>query len=270
MKKVEFKVRFDGTTEGFATHRLSLAAFKVVLPRLIDAIQFTAEVAGRQGEIDGADVVKTGQIGKSIDLEIDSISGGSVTLNCILTVMAGAVVPSDLPERTAKTFIGFLQASELPIPSGNAAVSKYLISLPAGVTTQDYQALADGVEFAAYKIETKREVAAPVLPTPRMVTFTATIYGNVYRKTRERVILTTEHGKKYTCRATPEMVNKAVALREDKVTATLLLRPDVGNATVATLVALRAASEPLRVPSVEERNAHLFKKWAGALELLAE
>lgn len=270
MKTVEFRVRFDGTTGGLPTHRLSMSAFKTTLPNLIDAIQMSAELAGR-GEPDGSKPVRVGPIGRSVDLELVSVSDGCVTLNYLVTVAPDAIgsMADDLPERTALAFISELRAAGRTERPRNRAVSRYLKSLPAGVTSQDYRASADGVEFASLQIGGHR-AAAPASPAPRLLTVTATILGTVFRPKHERVTLTLDGGRKVTCRATAEVVERALTLRADKVTASILTTPDAKGADRVDLVTLRPAAEPLQAPSVAERDAYLFRKWSGALARLAE
>lgn len=270
MKKVEFQVRFDGTTEGLPTHRLSMAAFKTTLSNLIEAIQMSAELASR-GVSEGLKTVRIGPVGRSVDLQLASVTDGCVTLNYLVTVTPDTLDPGadDLPERTVQTFIGDLRAAGGPEGTRNRAASRYLNSLPAGVTSQDYRASADGVELAALRIVGSRHLP-PVIVSPRLRTVTATILGTVFRPKHERVTLTLDGVKKLTCRATPAVVEQALALRGDKVTATVLFAPDAKGPDHVDLVTLRPAAEPLTAPGVAERDAYLFAKWAGALARLAE
>lgn len=270
MKTVEFQVRFDGTTEGLPTHRLSMAAFKTALPNLIEAVQMSAELASR-GESENSKAVRVGPVGRSVDLQLTSITDGCVTLNYVVTVTPDAADPraDDLPERTVRTFLGDLRAAGGTEGTRNRAAARYLKSLPAGVTSQDYRASADGVELASLQIAGSRALP-PAALSPRLRTVTATIHGVVFRPKHERVTLTLAGGKKLTCRATAGVVERALTLRGGEVTATVLTTPDAGGSHRVDLVSLRPAAEPLKPPSVAERDAYLFAKWAGALARLAE
>ena len=98
---------------------------------------------------------------------------------------------------------------------------------------------------------------------PRLVEFVGTIVS--VRFDKPKIVIRDASDEEHICKATRELVDRAVDLRQELVAVKMLIRPDMKR-----LLILRDASQPESIPNPTERDRHLFEKWDGTLRKLAE
>lgn len=273
MSVVEFEVLFDGNVGGVESHRLSLSAFKDSLPKLLDAIRQAGERAAvadphsfRGGRI--------GPVGRSLDLQIEEIGGGSLRLKFVVsligavgTVGAAAEI-NTLPQRAVAALVREIdQEVKNPGGSGNKKVQEYLDALPGALSTQSYNAVVDG-EVVATTTITRDDLVMRERAVPSMRTVNGRVSSVTFTRGKERVTLVSDGGEKYICHATRDMVDLALLFRDEVVVATIVFDPD--NRNLKNLVMLRGLHQPDQPMTADERWDHIRTKWGGVLKRLAE
>lgn len=270
MSVAEFVVVFDGKVGGVQSHRLSIATFKDTLPKLLDAIRWSAErVVGGEGTATGRN--RVGSVGRSLDLEMEEISGGSLKLKFVVSLIGAVGVASELeslPQRAVSALVKEIDLeAKAPGGSGNKRVQDYLASLPDGLSRQDYDAVIDGEVVASTTI-TREQLGERERAIPRMRTVNGRVFSVTTLRSKERVTILAEGGEKFACHATRDMVDLALLFRDDTIVATIVLDPDSRN--LKNLVMLRRLHQADNPPSADERWDRIRTKWAGVLKRLAE
>lgn len=154
---VELRITFEGTEPGLTAHRLSLSAFNEPLRLLLIAVQRTAS-AILSSTLENPEYGAHGGAYKTearlLDLELSGISDAehstSVELVCSARIPVGGqltighAAPTsfarfDLAALTIERLLHDIDAERSGKPC-NAAVRRYLGSMPTGVTRQRYRA----------------------------------------------------------------------------------------------------------------------------------
>lgn len=272
---VELSVIFEGTEPGLAERRLSLSSFGEPLRLFLIALQRTAsailsssdnpEYGGRGGQYKAE--------ARMLDLELKGCTeehAGAV-FTCTARVPPGGqltitqAVPEvferyDLPALTAARLVQDIEAERSGRPR-NVAVRRYLASIPPGVKSQRYiakcgvEVLGD-LQFQSFKLAEIPEDA------PRLLRFAGKIASLSFETSH--LFLKNPH-RGVRCAATPEQLEKALALRGKEIVAGVLF-----GSREPSLVFLHPASEIPERPALETTSNHLLTAWGETLRRLAQ
>ena len=231
--RVELRIAYDGTEPGLAEHRLSLSSFVEPLKHLLTAVQRTGS-AILKATVDDPDYGgRGGKLARGaelLDLELVAIERGSAMPMFQAVVrddprveqlaLAGV---NDLASRVVEKFVRDVEA-ERNGTSQNASVRRYLKSIPAGVTRQKYTAVADGVVMREAEFSSTKLVEPPS-SLPRLVRITGRVTAVGFEPGSPFVVIKREStSRRYS--AEPAMVERAIGLRAEQVTAAVLENPE--------------------------------------------
>jgi len=272
---VELSVIFEGTEPGLADRRLSLSAFGEPLRLFLIALQRTAsailsssddpEYGGRGGQYKAE--------ARMLDLELKGCTEGcaGVIFACTARVPPGGQltiahsVPEvfdryDLPALTAARLVQDIEAERSGRPR-NVAVRRYLASIPPGVASQRYiakcgvEVLGD-LQFQSFKLAEIPEDAPRLLRFAGKIASVSFEGSHVFLKNPSRGV---------RCSATPEQLDRALALRGKDIVAAILY-----GAREPSLVWIHPASDLPERPPLESTSNHLLSTWAETLRYLAQ
>jgi hypothetical protein len=265
---IELTILYDGTSEALREHRLSVAEMGKPLQLLLAAIQRTGSSILRQASDDayGQRGGRFAAAAKRLDIQIGSIEDGCVQLHTSLVqapiIGESLTIPGlDLPELTLVRVLDDLEAEASGRPR-NAAVRRYLRSLPATVTKQSYRAKRNGVvlrEATLGAVHTPTEAAK----APRITRVVGTVSAVGLEADHETVTIKGEVRETYA--ASASLVERALALRAVPVRAVVV----AGLGTRGRLVRLDELGADLG-GNADARLARLAHRWDEALAALAK
>jgi hypothetical protein len=260
---VQLKIRFDGTTEGVAEHKLELSAFSNALKQLVATLRRIAS-----GLVDEATEQSSGRFKHDAELRVflDSLSGGSLQMN--LDVSSPPIAPGysimlfdDLPSRTAERFIESIKAEGNGVFRSLPA-RRFLGSLPKGITSQKYEVYSDGNLLCEASLG-EVSLADEAIDLPIVVKTVARITGIIFEPTLE--VRFDADGEKLSCSASTEMIDKAILLRSEDVLIMATLHGGKGR----LLWIGTPGSFPARMTR-SDRSNHVLARWQRTLAELAK
>lgn len=274
---VELSAIFEGTEPGLAEGRLSMSAFGEPLRLLLIALQRTASAI-----LSSADDPEYGGKGgqykaeaRLLDLELKAIAEGSAGVVFICT---GRVPPGgqltiahsvpevferyDLPALAAARLLQDIDAERTGRPR-NAAVRRYLASVPPGVTSQRYTAKAGVEVLGDIRFESIKLADTPE-DSPRLVRIAGRIATVSFDASAPQILLRSP-SRQVRCSVTQEQLTSALALRGEQVVAAVLHGPREPR-----LVWIRSARDTMERPPLEDTVAHLASAWGETLRRLAQ
>ncbi|KYF94360.1 hypothetical protein BE17_16970 [Sorangium cellulosum] len=265
---VELRVTFDGDEPGLAQHRLSLSSFGDPLKLLLSALQRTASGILASALDDTEYGTRGGRLAaeaKLLDLELASIEQGSAAPTFVCVARPGSQLPLEsfntLGEQTVQRLVQDLDAERQGRPA-NAAVRRYLRSLPAGVRAQRYTAWVDGAVLADVQFGELSLAEVPA-QAARLVKLLGHVVSVGFDPGASYVTLKTS-SRTVRCSASSEQVERALPLRHKDVVAAVL-----DGQKPALVWILDAAAPPPHVP-IEGTLEHLRTSWAETMRILAQ
>lgn len=285
MSPVEIEIRFDGTAEGLAEHRLSLAAFRDALDGLLLAIRQSADLENA-GDLpptpddDASTRRRQKSIGRVFDVQIERITGGSLGLVCRIVAMGIAAVGDNdqfygrLAERTAVRFVRDVRDAHQVnggrrIQKGstgvNPGVERFLLALPAGVAHQDIRATSGGREIERASLQWRDPDMFQRVEAPGLRDFRGEVVGTKFERQKERVVIKDATGEEHLCRASRDQIRAAHSLIDVEVDFKLLV-----TAKFKRLLTMRPVGVPQRVPTADEQHRHVMEVWGETLRRLAQ
>jgi hypothetical protein len=273
-RELRLRLTFEGTGSGLEKGRLSIDSFAPAFIELQRAFRRIAQgyvTAATRGSPEYVDAPfgKFSDAVKELSLEIDAISHNSppcIDLVCpIPEVAVGATWPMFMEhtvDRAADELLSAIESESKGNPR-NAFVRAYLATLPTGVSRQsvDLQKL-DGshreIVLGAYELATlSREY-------PYFVHQTARVGGVAFAPLPPEVRFSGDGAATHAA-ADENQVEQALAHRGEAMTGLFVRKGKVVRA-----IWLEPGSVPLEPPSRVKRDAHFARRWASALQLLAE
>jgi hypothetical protein len=263
---VEIRILWDGEVPGIAAHRLSLAAFGEPLTHLLAALRRIAtQMVGSAVESERPQIGRFANVARQLDIEIERIEGNS-------TGIVGPVsyhpppdelaLFADLPERAVTELFEAIER-ESQGHASNAAVRKYLSTLPRTIRHQTYELHENGTIKKRVEIgEVKLTELPEELPSLREVT--GSIVGVGFDPGRSEVRVKGE-GSTSSFDALGEQVEAALAIRKEIARS---LGVHEGRRT--RLLRIEKASEPRFAVTREAIEEHIFKRWDGVFARLAK
>ncbi len=261
-RSTQLRIVWDGPIESLLQHRVSLSAFGEPLSLLLAAAK---RIASNMLS-DALEPAKVGRLAKEahqVDIEIDSVVGGSGGVATVMTFQAdNAQQPlfNDLTENVGIALLDAIDAERQGILK-NISVRNYLQSLPTLLTRQVYELHENGrsikrIEFGSMRL--------PELPTelPYVVEIIGRVIGVGFEPGRPEVRLKSEE-EQIIVPATSEQVDKALEFRSTKVRALILKHGSFRT----RLLKIEDDSLP-RFRG--DRETYVFKRWDGLLRRLAQ
>jgi len=257
----KLELKFDGEVTGLKQSRLD---FDVWLTPL-DTLQKAIRRVGQRLLADDADAAfgtRGGRYGAAerISLSLSQIDPGSLGLQIDVDLLEptdqAVLIEDDLHIRAVD---GFLE--ELDSGAQDPLVQKYLSTLPAGLSHQEYRLEQDGVVLreASVKSFTVHEGESEF---PRLLLVEAASVVSVGFEPGKTSVGLRHDGRTTVADASPEQVEQALSLRSAAVSAAIL----VGKS--ARVVWLRDGVLPSRdSEAVIER---IGERWSDVLARLAE
>lgn len=268
---IDLTILYDGSSEALREHRLSVAELGKPLQLLLAAVQRTASGIIRLAADDsyGEKGGRFAAAAKRLDIQIAAVSDGCVQLHTALVqeTLTGEnlTIPGlDLPETTLVRLLEDLEAEASGRPR-NAAVRRYLRSLPPTVTKQRYIAKRGGVvvrEATLGEVNTPPEAAR----APKISRVVGIVSAVGLEAEHETITIKGDDGKE-TFAATASLVERALSLRNVPVRATAVA--GVAGSNRARLVRLDEVNADV-AGSPEARLAFIADKWKDALAALAK
>lgn len=266
---IEFRVRYNGPVLGLSNHRLSLAAFRIPLAKLLQALRQTADSVKH-----GNDRNRTGKFGKLFDLQLIQISDGCANaLFALVATKTDEITDEELVELSTATidrFINDLKAEWRTSAPRDTGIRKYLQSLPEGVITQEYEGTINGKTINKTVLSTK-VVAKPDMDedfrrtAPRLRQVLCKIVAIRFAAKDGRITLRTPAGETFTCHAATRLLDLATQAYKSPLVAQILVRQDMNR-----LISLRDEHDLFEQLPLDDRRAHLRANWSETLKRLAE
>jgi hypothetical protein len=273
---VELSVAFEGTEPGLAEHRLSMSAFGEPLRLLLIALQRTASAI-----LSSAESPEYGSKGgqykaeaRMLDLELSAVTSGSAgaVFACTARVPPGgqltiteaapeAFERYDLPALAAARLLQDIDAERSGTPR-NAAVRRYLASIPPGVTMQRYRATSGVEVLGEIAFESIKLTSAPD-DVPRLQRFEGRV-GSVSFDPSSPHVLLRSAARSVRCSATRQQIDRALAIRGHDIVAVIL-----HGRREPRLIWIRTAAEAALTPPLERTVEHLRSDWGETLRELA-
>jgi hypothetical protein len=260
---VELKIKWEGIAPGLEHKRLSVGAFGEPLTLLLLALRRIATNIVAEAFEDRPPRGRLTNEAKRLDIEIGELVKESSGFDGTITV---ATAPYDtrplfdLAESAGTQLLEALYSESQGIPR-NASIQRYLRALPVGINRQTYWLHKNGTSL--------KEVSfgEPVLPElPADIPYIAEYLGNIigvgFEPGRLEVRMKPDNGSPVTFGATSDQVESALALRDTKAKALVVVQ---GN--VQRLLILQDAVKPRNRST---REAEIFERWNGALARLAK
>lgn len=266
---IEFRVRFDGPVPGLSEHRLSLAAFRIPLFKLLQALRQTADSVKR-----GKDRSRIGKFGKLFDLQLVQITDGCVIPHfALVAAETDEVTDEKLTEILTTTLVRFideLKSEWRTSAPRSGGIRKYLQSLPEGLTTQEYEGIVAGKTVNKAVLSTKM-AAVPNKDddfrrtAPRLRQMVCKIIALRFSAKDGRITLRTPSGETFACHASTRLLDFAASVYKTPVVAQILVRHDMNR-----LISLRDEHDLFEQMPLDDRREHLRKHWSETLQRLAE
>ena len=246
-----------------AEHKLELGEFGDALKQLVASLRRMAS-----SMVTEATEQPQGRLARGAELRVflESLSGGCVQLNIDVATPPIPIGYSgnlfdDLAPRTVEKFVAAL-ADEGRGVARSVQARKFLSLIPPGVTSQKYEAYADGKLLCEATLGAFKP-AEDITDLPVVVRTEAKIVGIMFEPNLE--IRFDSNGAKFTCSASSEMIDKAILLHREIVTI------------MATLLGSRGrllwigdhASFPTPM-TIGERSNHVLSRWQRTLAALAK
>lgn len=271
--EVRLVLRFEGETPALKAHRLSVAEFREPLWQLLVAYRRIAsglisEAVGdpEYGKAGG----KYAEQAKSIDLEIDSLKHDSpveVGLVCRISTPLNAtyqLFEDGFLVRAGEELIRSL-AAESKGELRNAAVRKYLKSLPERVKKQDYVLWQGDKQLGVATINNLNLSTLPDVPSlPYLQRITGTIVGVGFEPGPFEVRISDGTSIK-TLSATQLQVEASLKLREEPVIA-MIVQKEIG----ARLIWVRHENTPIKSLSHADTVKYVSERWDEVLKRLGQ
>lgn len=263
---VELTITWDGDAPGLAEHELSVATFNKPLHLLLQGVRRTASALAKTALADAGYGGKGGRFKKefeALDLRITQIEKNCVTLETRVyrppVDVNQGVLFDDLVGRAIWRVVDDID-TEAGGRAANASVRRYLESLPRGIR-QRYAVKRPGYPTKVVEVGTVKLVELPpAMPASSRVVGSVALVG--FEPGKEFVGISVD-GHIHRCAASPQLVDRALALRTLEVEA-LFLTVDVPK-----LVWIRAADAVVPRRASQERTADMLTTWAELLVRLA-
>ena len=266
-------LRFEGETPSLKAHRLSIAEFAEPLRQLLVAYRRIASALISEAVGDpeyGKAGGKYAEQAKIIDLEIDQLRHESpveVDLVCRVSTPPSATYPlfqNGLLVRAGQVLIRSLDAEgkgELQ----NAAVRKFLKSLPENIKKQDYELWQGDQKVDATTISDLNLSVLPDIPfLPYLERITGTIVGVGFEPGPSEVRI--RDGVSTTVlSATPAQVEASLSLRGEPIIAMVVRRGGT-----ARLIWIRHQNNPIPSLSHDDTIKYVSERWDGVLKRLGQ
>lgn len=148
--ETRIEIRWDGSDESFAHHRMSLELWQEALAKLLSAIRRTASSIVTKDEQPSL----TGRVAEeaaSIDVELEAITQGSTGVAAVVTTRRPDLFGT-LPAKATQRFVEDLQNEERGIHV-NPAARSYLRRVPSTVTQHEYTVLQGSTVLVQAKLK---------------------------------------------------------------------------------------------------------------------
>lgn len=263
----QLRIRWDGDVPGLAEHRISLAGFGNALANLLSALRRIAtQMVTSAVENEQPRFGRFASIARQLDIEIVSIEHGSGGFNGLITFQESPeMLPifGEIPERVAVELLDSID-EESKGNLRNSSVRRYLNSLPSGLHKQTYEFHLNGdvrkrVEIGDLKIGE--------IPTdlPYLVESEGSIIGVGFEPGRNEIKVKQDAGGIANLSSNAETVERALAMRHDKV-RTLSVHTSKGT----RVITLKLAADSRYKLDPETAKKHIFKRWENVLRQLAK
>ncbi len=265
---IELDISWDGSAPGLAEHRLSVAGFAIPLRSLLMAARRTANNMLREAvDRKESDKGRLAADADRIDIQIVSISDGSVSPSCIIAVAPAfeaqiPMWPEALAEDAIDRLLGDLEYESRGVHR-NKSVREYFRQLPAGITKQDYVLRVDGAVRREVHIGTV-SLALESSDSPYLTEITGSVIGVGFDPGKHFVKIKSADStaSESTLSATREQVDAALENRERQIRVLVLNYP--GGARLLKL-------QPSSDRKVKlDTNSYVFHKWNDLLARLAQ
>ena len=260
----QLKIRFDGTAEGMAEHKLELGAWGDALKQLVSSLRRMASSLVKEAVEHESGRLKHGA---ELRVFLESLSGGCVQVNLDIgrpPVDVGYNIDlfNDLAPRTVDAFVRAVSDEGRGV-TRSVQARKFLSLIPNGITSQKYQAFSNGVLLS------EATLGAFTLPeeaidTPLVIKTAAKIVGVTFEPNLE-IRFDAGEGGKFTCSASSEMIDEAIALHRGDVLVMATLQGSKGR--------LLWIGEPTSFPAPmarTQRSEHVLSRWRQALAELSK
>ena len=274
---LELEIRFEGDSPDLAEHRLSVARFATALDLLLRALRRTASAIITDTVEDLAHGKGGGTYAREarqLDLQIRTISAGSLVLNFQVTVTPQPDEPflhvGDLPDRALSRMLDDIKAESMGKPR-NRQVRKYLAELPKELGRQTYDLRSDGrslrrVEFGETNLlDVPGELLAEAPEDPPRLQRLIGQISSVGFEPDDSFVGITYEETTMRLSATIEQVETALKIRGENVEVAVLVQGEDKK-----LLWLRPAKVPLSVPDADERIEHIHENWHETLDELSK
>jgi hypothetical protein len=261
----ELKIRWDGDVPGIAEKRLSLDAFARPLELLLAALRRIAtQMVSTAIEGEQPKSGRFANVARWIDIELVDVAKQSTGTDAYVVFHNPPEelnLWGDIPSRAT---VELLDAIELE--SGghvrNSAVRNYLRSLPPKLHHQVYE-YTNGQ--ATRRVELGDVSLTDLPPDPAVLKrFDGNVVGVQFEPARPEVRIKTDT-MTTSLGATPEIVERALDLRHDKVKT---ISVHIGSRT--RVISLKRASDPDFKFGPEAVEEYIFKRWDTLLGRLAK
>jgi hypothetical protein len=169
---------------------------------------------------------------------------------------------NDLAARTAEKFVRALEDEGRGI-TRSVQARKFLSLIPPGVTSQKYEAYADGKLLCEATLGIFK-LADEMIDLPIVVKTEAKIVGIMFEPNLE-IRFDAGSGVKFTCSASSEMIDKAIILHRESVSIMATLLGNKGR-----LLWIGEASSFPSPMAKNERSKHVLSRWQKTLAELAK
>lgn len=264
-ENVELEIRFDGTVTGLAQHRLSLAAFGPSLEHLLKAFRRAVDQVALSAESERAG--KFGRHGQKFDLQLQSLADGCVRVafHCVSENGADDTRAAAIAQQAVGRILENIEREAKGQQTGSRSVRRFLESLPSGLTSQSYEGRANGQVIKRVSLGPLTEIEQQKNAPPRILEIKGKVVSVSFETGKEQVRVRQFSDRVHICLASPDVVEKAVALRHQTVFVQILARYDTRR-----LLSIRGETEPPVNLSGEDRLNYTFQRWDGLLQRLAE
>lgn len=263
------EIHLEGDAPGLPEHALSLAGFVEPLNLLLRAIRrvgsgLLTDALGPRYGIKGG---RHAALAAKLDFQIDRLSGNSPLHFGGEIVQPGAELPPLFPDlnlftdEVGETLLRAIEREGQGKPV-NEVVRLYLAALPEGVRHQRYELRKSTGQTTEVSLGTM-EIAKEPEPLPYIQEVVGDIVGVGFEPGRPEVRLKADTAT-LACAATNEQVEHALNLRGEPVRA-LVVQSDKTK-----LLRLGRPDDPPFVPTEQDEEEHLFKRWHELLSRLAK
>ncbi len=263
---IRLNIKWSGNVPGIAEHRLSVQHFGTPLRHLLMAVRRTANNILRQAYLrKESDLGRLASEADLIDLQIAGVYESSLGVGSIVDVQMPPgqmpLMPEQLAGDALDRFLADMEKESNGVRRNNGA-RRFLLSLPPGLTSQEYRLYINDEER---RVVTLGELSIPVSvdSLPFLLELTGDVIGVGFDPGRHvvRIKASDVSGSETTFQATAEQVNLALEYRDSPVRVLALS----GMGTKRLLRIQRDDEPRVRL----DRDDYVFKKWDPALAELA-